>query len=249
MAIFLVTPFFIIVPMSFSDSLLLKFPPTSLSLRWYENFFETARWTDAALVSLIVALGTTLVATPVGTLAAYGIHTSRTRFANIIWAAIMAPLIVPVVLVGLGLYFTYAALGLNNSIFGLILAHSTYALPYVFLTVAGALAGYDINQARVAQSLGASPAYAFLSVTLPQLSVPIATGAFLAFLASFDEVVIALFVSGGRNQTLTKLMFTELRMSLDPTITAVSSLMLTVAIATILATRWIGRSHRPKQAA
>ncbi len=138
-------------------------------------------------------------------------------------------------LLGIGLFFTYARLGLNNTLAGLILAHSMHATPYVFVTVLSALKNFDMNQPRVAQSLGASPVRAFVTVTLPQIKLAVIAAAFLAFLSSFDEVVIALFISGGTIPTLPKLMFTELRMSLDPTITAVSSVMLTLALA-ILAT-------------
>ena len=118
------------------------------------------------------------------------------------------------VLVGIGLFFTYARLGLNNTIPGLVLAHSMHAMPYAFVTMLSALQTYDMNQARVAQSLGASPARAFMTVTLPQLRLSVFAAAFLAFLASFDEVVIALFISGGVIPTLPKMMFQELRMSL-----------------------------------
>lgn len=234
-AVFLIAPIVIIVPMSFNDSSLLRFPPTALSLRWYEAFFGSARWMEAAGVSLVTAAGTVALATPAGTLAAYGVHTSSPRVAGLIWAVVMAPLVVPIVLLGIGLFFTYARLGLNNTLAGLILAHSMHATPYVFVTVLSALKNFDMNQPRVAQSLGASPVRAFVTVTLPQIKLAVIAAAFLAFLSSFDEVVIALFISGGTIPTLPKLMFTELRMSLDPTITAVSSVMLTLALA-ILAT-------------
>ena len=203
-ALFLITPVLIIVPMSFSDTTFLSFPPKQLSLRWYETYIGSLRWLDATRVSFIVAFGTVLLATPAGTLAAYGVHTSSRRFADVVYAIVLAPLIVPVVLIGLGLFFTYAWFGLNNTYTGVILAHSMYAVPYVFVTVLAGLKNFDMNQPRVAQSLGATPIEAFFTITVPQLKFPIATGAFLAFLASFDEVVIALYVSGGTIMTLAK---------------------------------------------
>jgi putative spermidine/putrescine transport system permease protein len=238
-ALFLITPVLIIIPMSFSDTTFLSFPPTELSLRWYEAYIGSARWLDATRVSFIVAFGTVVLATPAGTLAAYGVHTSPGRFSELIYAIVLAPLIVPVVLIGLGLFFTYAWFGLNNTYAGVILAHSMYAVPYVFVTVLSGLKNFDMNQPRVAQSLGATPIGAFFTVTVPQLKFPIITGAFLAFLASFDEVVIALYVSGGTIMTLPKLMFTELRMSLDPTITAVSTLMLLMALPVLFMSRLV----------
>jgi len=228
--LYLVVPVFLIVPMSFSDASLLRFPPQGWSLRWYRSFFGSDRWMEATRVSFIVAFATVALATPAGTLAAYAVRMSDRWTGQLIWAVVMTPLIVPLVLLGIGLYFTYARLGLNNTYPGLILAHAMHAVPYVFVSMFSALQSFDLNQPRVAQSLGASPLRAFLEITMPQLKLPLFSGAFLAFLASFDEVVIALFIAGGDIPTLPKLMFTELRMSLDPTITAVSSLMLMLAV-------------------
>lgn len=243
-ALFLILPILIIVPMSFSDASLLRFPPADLSLRWYRAFFGSQRWLGAAQTSFIVAVLTVMIATPAGTLAAYGVHTSRGSLGELVWGVVMAPLIVPIVLVGIGLFFTYARLGFNNSISGLVLAHSMHAVPYVFVTMTSALQSYDMNQARVAQSLGAPPAHAFMTVTLPQLRLSVFASAFLAFLASFDEVVIALFISGGIIPTLPKMMFQELRMSLDPTITAVSSMNLVLALLVLAMTQLIARRER-----
>jgi putative spermidine/putrescine transport system permease protein len=229
-ALVLVLPILIIVPMSFTDSAMLRFPPTSLSLRWYRSFFGSDVWMEAAGVSLLSATVTMAVATASGTLAAYAAHTVPQSWARVIWLLMMAPLIVPIVLIGVGLYFTFAPLKLTNTVTGIVLGHSMHAVPFVFLTVIGALRQLDMNQPRVAQSLGASPALAFATVTLPQIRLSVAGGAFLAFLSSFDEVVIALFVSGGSVQTLPKLMFNELHQSLDPTIAAISSLSLTAAL-------------------
>lgn len=235
----LILPILLIVPMSFSDTSLMRFPPQQWSLRWYENFFGTDRWLDAAKVSFIVAFWTVLLATPAGTLAAYAVRTSRRGLSEAIWAIVMAPLVVPIVLLGIGLYFTYAWFGMNNTYFGLVLAHAMHAVPYVFITMHSAFQSFDLNQPRVAQSLGASPIRAFLDVTLPQLRLSLFSAAFLAFLSSFDEVVIALFISGGAIPTLPKMMFTELRMSLDPTISAVSSLMLTLALLVLAFTQFV----------
>ncbi len=243
-ALFLVLPIFLILPMSLSDSTLLRFPPEGLSLRWYEKYAGSFKWLEATRVSFLVAFVTTLVATPAGTLAAYALRIGRFRFSDAIWALIMAPLIVPIVLLGLGLFFVFAMLGLNNSIPGMVIAHSMLAIPFVFVTMSAALRGFDLNQPRVACSLGASPLRAFLTVTLPQLKVPVAISALLAFLASFDEVVIALFISGGRYSTLPKLMFSELRMTIDPTIAAVSSIMICVALLVMVVTQYLQGSAR-----
>jgi len=243
-ALFLVLPIFLILPMSLSDSTLLRFPPEGLSLRWYEKYWDSFKWQEATRMSLLVACLTTLCAVPAGGLAAYALRVGRFRFADAVWAVIMAPLIVPIVLLGLGLFFVFAMVGLNNSVPGMVIAHTVLAIPFVFVTMSAALRGFDLNQPRVACSLGASPLRAFLTVTLPQLKTPVAISALLAFLASFDEVVIALFISGGRHSTLPKLMFSELRMTIDPTIAAVSSIMICVALGIMIATQYLQRSPR-----
>lgn len=248
-AFFLVLPIVVIVPMSFTDAAFLRFPPPRLSLRWYEAFFGSDRWMEALRTSLVVAFGTVALATPVGTMAAWAVSTTRSRYADLIWLAIMAPLVVPIVLIGISLFFVYAKLGLNATLPGLVLAHAMHAVPYVFVTVLSALQTFDANQPRVAQSLGASPAYAFFTVTLPQIRFSLLAGAFLAFLSSFDEVVIALFISGGQHTTLPKLMFQELRQSLDPTIAAVSSLMIGVAAAVLVVTQYLSHRERGMRAA
>lgn len=251
-AMFLITPVLLIVPMSFTDSALLRFPPETWSFRWYRSFFGSERWMEAASNSLLVACGTVLIATPAGSLAAWGVVTSNSRMAKAIWVLVMAPLVVPVILLALGLYFVYGRLRMNGSLAGLILAHSMHALPLVFVTMHSALQSFDFDQPRVAQSLGASPFKAALTITVPQLKFPLLCAAFLAFLSSFDEVVIALFVSGPGHPTLTKLMFEELRLALDPTVAAVSSVMLGLAVIVLVATSVLtelDRSRRTRFAA
>jgi putative spermidine/putrescine transport system permease protein len=234
--------------MSFTDGALLKFPPDRWSLRWYRAFLESDRWMEGARASLIVAAGTVAIATPAGTLAAYGVLTASSRVANLIWLAVLAPLVVPIILIAVGLYFVYGRLQWNGSLHGLILAHSMHAVPYVFVTVYSALQSFDLDQPKVAQSLGASPVKAFFTITIPQLKFALLGAAFLAFLSSFDEVVIALFISGPHHQTLPKLMFQELRMALDPTIAAVSSLMLSVALLVLVLTTLLSSLDRRRRA-
>ena len=243
-ALFLILPIAMIIPMSFTDAAFLRFPPGQWSFRWYRAFLESEQWRGAARTSIIVALGTVAVATPVGTLAAYGVLTSRSKFANLVWLIVMAPLVVPLVLTAVGLYFLYARLDLNGTWFGLVLAHSMHAVPYVFVTMFSALQGFDLDQPRVAQSLGATPAYAFRTITLPQIKLSLTVAALLAFLSSFDEVVMALFISGGDHVTLPKLMFEDLQFSLDPTIAAASSLMLVVALAVLTVTQLLSKRAR-----
>lgn len=227
--VFLAVPSLIVVPLSFSDAAFLKFPPPAWSLRWYENYFGSIEWRDATYVSLKVAGITTLVATPLGTAAAYALHNARFRWTGAIQVAMVVPLIVPVILLGIGVFFLYARLGLNNTLTGLVLAHTVLAIPFVLVTVASGLKSYDMNQEMVARSLGATRLHAFLVVTAPQIRLSIVSGAMFAFITSFDEVIIALFISGGETSTLTRRMFNALRDEVDPTIAAISTCLIVLS--------------------
>lgn len=224
--VFLVLPSFIVVPMSLSGANSLVFPPKTWSLRWYEAYFFSSQWQAATLVSLKIAVLTTLLATPIGTAAAYGLHVGRFAFGTFVYGALIASLMVPVILVAIGAFFLFAQLNMVNTTPALVLCDTLLAVPFVLVTVSAGLKGYDMNQEQVARSLGAPRFRAFLTVTLPQIKGSVLAGAFFAFIIAFDEVVIAMLLSGGENATLTNLMFTSLRNEIDPTIAAISSLMI-----------------------
>ena len=248
MVIFLVLPALIVIPMSFSDSRFLRFPPDGFSLRWYENFFTSVEWVDASIVSLKTAVLVVLMATPAGTLAAYGLHVSKSRLAAYVQTALITPLIVPLILISIAVFFLYARIGLNNSIIGLALAHTTLAIPFVLVTVLAGLKSYDLNQEMVARSLGASRPWAFLTITLPQIKFSVISGALLAFITSFDEVVIALFIAGGESSTLTRRMFNALRDEIDPTVAAISTLLIGLAVILMSLSQWASnRAERNQQ--
>jgi putative spermidine/putrescine transport system permease protein len=153
------------------------------------------------------------------------LHAGNFRFARLIQGALLSALMVPLILFAVAAYFLFAQLGLVNTLTGLVLTDTVLTIPFVMVTVAAGLNSYDMNQERVAQSLGASRLRAFLTVTLPQIRFSVITGAILAFLGAFDEVIIATFLSAGENATLTARMFASLRDEVDPTIAAVSTLM------------------------
>lgn len=235
--VFLVVPTLLVIPMSFSASQYLEFPPREWSLRWYKSYFASAAWMQATATSLKAGVLTALVATPLGTLAAYGLHASRTRWAALITGLLLAPIVVPVILIGIGVFYAFVKLQLVNTLTGLVLAHSMLAVPVVMMVVASALKTFDMNQEMVARSLGASRPRAFLLVTLPQIRFSVATGAVLAFLTSFDEIVVSLFISGGDHSTLTRNMFNALRDQVDPTIAAISTLIIVVTSALLVVTQ------------
>jgi putative spermidine/putrescine transport system permease protein len=238
---FLMAPSLIIIPMSFSDSAFLQFPPPAWSLRWYHAYLGSVEWRDATMVSLKAAMLTTLLATPVGTAAAYSLHAGQFRFVRAIQALLAVPLIVPVILIGIGAFFLYARLGLNNTIAGLVLAHTVLAIPLVVITVLSGLKTYDMNQELVARSLGASRLRAFLAVTMPQIRFSIVSGALFAFITSFDEAVVSFFISGGETATLTRRMFSALRDQIDPTIAAISTCLVVLSTVLITLAQTLGR--------
>jgi putative spermidine/putrescine transport system permease protein len=239
---FLILPTIIVIPMSFSASQYLEFPPRAWSLRWYQNYVSSPAWMQATWTSLKAGLLTAIVATPLGTAAAYGLFVSRLRAAAFVVPILLTPIIVPVILVGIGVFYAYVRLKLVNTLIGVVLAHAMLAIPLVMMVVTAALKSYDMNQEMVARSLGASRPRAFFLVTLPQIKFAIVTSAVLSFLTSFDEVVIAMFVSGGDNSTLTRNMFNALRDQIDPTIAAISTVMIVISSLLVIVSQLVGRS-------
>lgn len=234
--LFLVAPTLLVLPMSFSGTAYLQFPPESWSLQWYAVFFESPVWRRAMLVSFQAGVMASVLATLIGTAAAYSIS-RRPELRLILYGLFIAPMVVPVILIAAGLFYIYARLGLNNTMTGLVLAHTLLALPYVVLTVGAALLSFDANQERAAVSLGATPLRAFATVTLPQIRFSVLSAALLAFLISLDDAVVALFVSGGHNATITRRMFNALRDQIDPTIAAISTCLIVLSLLLFASTR------------
>lgn len=231
--LFLAAPTLIVIPMSFSPGEFLSFPPRSLSFRWYENFLQSIGWTQAARVSLIAASATTLISVPAGALAAYGSTQLRGRARTLVALAIVLPAVIPTILVAVGLFFLLARAGWIGSMFGLVLGHVALAVPVVFVVMTSAFRQFDFSQQQAALSLGARSWQVWFEVILPQMTTPVFASSLLAFVTSLDEVVVAMFVTSGDNATLPKVMFTALRDQVDPTIAAVSTLLLLVAFLAV----------------
>jgi putative spermidine/putrescine transport system permease protein len=241
--VFLVIPTLLVIPMSFSGSQYLEFPPRQWSLRWYQSYFASTSWMQATATSLKAGVMTALLATPLATMAAYGLRQSRFRHAHWLSMLLLTPIVVPVILIGIGVFYSYVKLKLVNTMLGLVLAHTMLAIPVVMLVIGSALKTFDMDQELVARSLGASRLRAFMMVTLPQIRFSVVTGAVLAFLTSFDEIIVSLFVSGGDNSTLTRNMFNALRDQVDPTIAAISTIIIT-ATSLLLASTQLARRPR-----
>ncbi len=243
----LIVPSLIVIPMSFSDSQYLEFPPKNWSLRWYENYFSSGQvgmgfndWIGATWTSIKVAVLTIFVATPIGTMAAYGLINSGNRVRSILFPIMISPMMIPVILVAIGLFYFYVQFKMVNSILGLVLGHSLVAMPLVLIIVLSALKNYDMNQEKVARSLGASRIRAFFEITLPQIKFSIISASLISFLTSFDEVIISLFVAGGDNSTITRAMFLALRDQIDPTIAAISTILIIISTSLLILVQLFG---------
>lgn len=232
--LFLIVPVFIIIPMSFSSSQYFEFPPKDFSLRWYESYFHSVEWMEATWVSLRVAFFTMLLATPLGIAAAYGLTFTRHRAVPMLRAIVVAPMIIPVIIVAIGVFYLYARIGLVNTIFGLVLAHTVLAIPFVVIIVTAGLRRFDTALENAAMSLGANRFLAFVTVTLPSIRRSVFAAALIALITSLDEVVVALFISLGEKATLTRRMFASLRDQVDPTIAAISTLLICVSLVVVV---------------
>lgn len=238
--IFLIAPMLIVVPMSFSSSNELRFPPTGFSTRWYERFLSDPLWTNAAITSLEVGFATVVVSTVLGTLAALGLTRGRYPARAIVNGLILSPLVVPVVIIAIGMYFVFVDWRIAGTLPGLVAAHSVLAIPFVIVNVSVSLRTLDRNLELAAQNLGANPWRTFQRITLPLILPGIAAGAAFAFITSWDEVVVAIFLSSPLVRTLPVVMWSQVRSVIDPTIAAVATIVMlvtTVSLLLILAVR------------
>ena len=240
---FLVIPTLIVIPMSFSASQYLEFPPRNWSFRWYEFYFNSESWMSATRTSFLAAFLTALVATPIGVAAAYGLFVAKHKAGQLIFILLISPMMIPVILIAIGIFYAYVQIRLVNTISGLVIAHTISALPLVMIVVSSSLKSFDMNLEMAARNLGASRFRAFMSVTLPQIKFAVLTSGILSFLASFDEVIIAMFISGGDNSTLTRNMFNALRDQIDPTIASISTIMVLVSSTLLILAQIFGKSR------
>lgn len=230
MMIFLVGPTLAIIPISFSSTSFLSYPLEGFSLQWYRKVLAPTPWMSALKNSLIVGAGATSLALVLGTLAALGLARNNLPGRSVLLGYVILPMIVPVVISGVGMYFLFARLGLTATFTGLVIAHAVLGLPFVVVTVAATLRTFDPNLLRAAASLGASPSRTFYTVTLPLIAPGVISGGLFAFIASFDEVVVALFIGGPAQRTLPRQMFDGIRDNIDPSILAMSTLLVMVSI-------------------
>jgi putative spermidine/putrescine transport system permease protein len=239
--LYLVAPVLIVIPMSFSAAKYLSFPPPGLSLQWYENFFARSDWTSATIQSIRVAFMVMVLSTVLGVAASLALVRASFPGKEIVNLIIVSPLVVPAIIVAIAIYGLYVQLRLVQTFWGLVLAHTVLAIPYVIVNVSATLRGFDIRLEQAAQSLGANGWQTFRHVTLPLISPGIFAGAVFAFITSFDELIVALFIAGARGRTLPMRMFEGLRMEIDPTIAAVSSMLITFSVLVLASAELVRR--------
>lgn len=224
-AIWLVAPTLVVIPMSFADKKSLAFPPTGFSLQWYENFFTNPQWFGSLVVSAKVALMVAVAATVIGTMAAIGIERMKSRTGGLIRAVLITPMIVPGVVLAVGVYAVYLDTQLVGTWAGYVLAHTLLAIPFVVIAVGANLAVFDARLETAAASLGASRLKTFFTITLPLILPGILSGALFAFVTSFDEVIVSLFITSPQLKTLPVQIFSSMTRDADPTVAAVGSLI------------------------
>lgn len=243
--LFLIAPILAIIPLSFNTSSILTYPLEGFSLQWYAKLFSDGRWWAAIRNSLIVGAATVLIATPLGTFAALGLSMVSFRGKSLLVAALMSPMIVPTIITAVGIYFAFSAIGLVNSLLGLILAHVALAVPFVVITVTASVAQLDPVLARAASSLGANPVTTFRAVTFPLILPGVVSGAIFAFTTSFDEVVVAILLTGPEQRTLPRELLSGTRENLDPTVMAVATLLILFSASLLLV--FTGMQHRARR--
>jgi putative spermidine/putrescine transport system permease protein len=227
---FLVVPVIAVIPMSFSSSMVFELIPAAPGLTQYRRFFASPEWMDALGRSVQVALGTTVVATMLGTLAALGLVRIRSRWRTVLEAALISARIVPSIVFAVAAYFVFSLVGVVGTIAGLILAHSVLAFPFVVVLVTSALDGFDRSLEEASQSLGAGPIPTFFRITFPQIRLAVFGGALFAFNVSFDEVVVTLFISGVRSKTLPVKVWDAINYEITPILPAISTLIILVSV-------------------
>ncbi|MCK1429180.1 ABC transporter permease [Bradyrhizobium sp. 87] len=239
--LFLTAPVLVVVPLSFNSVPFFTYPMSGLSLRWYEEFFFTDRWQSALQNSIFVAVSVTLLSTALGTLAALGLSRPKFPWRTAVMTILISPMVVPVVITAIGVYFFYADVGLLNTYAGLILAHTTLATPFVVITVTATLFGFDSSLTRAAAGLGASPITVFFKITVPLILPGMLSGSLFAFITSFDETVIALFIAGADQRTLPKVMFSGIREQISPTIIAAATVLIVLSMGMLATVQLLRR--------
>lgn len=247
---FLMLPLIVIIPLSFNATpyfvfthKMLALDPSGYSLRWYHHLFTDPAWLHAIRNSFIIAPIATVIATVLGTLAALGLSRSHMPFRQAITSLLILPMVVPLIITATAVFFFFSSLHLVSTYAGIIIAHSILGIPFVVITVTATLSGFDYQLVRAAQSLGANPRYTFFRITMPLVLPGIISGALFAFMVSFDDVVIVLFLAGPVQRTLPLQMWNNLRYNINPTILAIATLIILLSVVMLLTLELLRRRN------
>lgn len=235
--VFLITPILVVMPLSFNAENfftftpeMLRFDPAGYSLKHYQDFFTNDDWQQALWNSVKIAPMATILSVSFGTLAAIGLSQPHVPFRRAIMAILISPMIVPLIISAAGMYFFYSRIGMQGTYFGVVLAHAALGIPFVIITVTATLVGFDRSLTRAAANMGADPVTTFFRVQMPLILPGVISGGLFAFITSFDEVVVVLFVGSAGQKTLPWQMFTGLREQISPTILAVATILVAISI-------------------
>jgi len=245
---FLIVPIVVIIPLSFNAEPYFTFTrgmmtlePSAYSLRWYDAIITNPNWMLAVKNSFIIGFFATIVSTTLGTMAAVGLSSQNMPFKRVIMALLLSPMIVPLIIIAAGMFFFYTKFGLAGSYVGLVIAHAALGVPFVIITVTATLSGFDKSLYHAGLSMGASPLKTFFDVVIPLIRPGVISGAMFAFVTSFDEVVLVLFLAGPGQRTIPRQMFSGLREQINPTILAVATLLILVSVAFLLTLEFLRR--------
>ncbi len=248
--LFLIVPILVILPLSFNaepyftfSDKMLSFDPEGYSLRWYAEFFNSDAWIGSIKNSFIIAIFSTILATTLGTVAALGLSRPEMPYRNLIMGLLISPMIVPLIISAAGMYFFYARFNLTQTYLGVILAHTALGIPFVVITVTATMIGFDRNLIRASASLGADGRTTFFKVIMPLITPGIVSGALFAFITSFDEVVLVLFLAGPAQRPVTVQMWSGLRENISPTILSVATLLILISVVLLVVMELLRRRN------
>ena len=242
---FLIMPILVIIPLGFNPVPFFTYPMEGFSWRWYGEIFGDSPisilWQRSMVNSVLIAVCSTLLATVLGTLAALGLTRAEFPGKPAVMAILISPIMVPIVVIAVGMFYFYAQVGLVSTLTGIILAHTTLGVPFVVITVAATLQGFDHNLVRAGAILGANPVRVFRKVTLPIITPGVVSGSLFAFAASWDEIVVVLFLASTEQHTVPRRMWSGIRELLSPTIIAAATMLIIVSILLMFTMEWLRR--------
>ncbi|PCI41749.1 MAG: polyamine ABC transporter permease [Rhodospirillaceae bacterium] len=246
--LFLIIPIVVIIPLSFNvepyftfTKGMVTFEPSAYSTRWYDAIVTNPNWILAIKNSFVIGFFATILSTTLGTMAAVGLSSQRMPFKRLIMALLLSPMIVPLIIIAAGMFFFYTKFGLAGNYVGLVIAHAALGVPFVIITVTATLSSFDRSLYFAGLSMGASPLKTFFDVVVPLIRPGVISGAMFAFVTSFDEVVVVLFLAGPGQRTIPRQMFSGLREQINPTILAVATLLILVSVAFLITLEFLRR--------